>query len=53
MGKVAAHRPVLPILHTKLYRPATTPDLVVRERLLARLGSDRLPPLTLVSAPAG
>ncbi len=50
---MTAQRPALPILHTKLYRPATTPDLVVRERLLARLGSDRLPPLTLVSAPAG
>jgi LuxR family maltose regulon positive regulatory protein len=38
---------------TKLHRPPLPPDLIPRERLLARLGEPSGRPLTLVSAPAG
>jgi len=42
-----------PILKTKLYRPALTPDLVPRSELVARLDELRRRPLTLVSSAAG
>lgn len=43
----------LPILQTKLHRPAIPPDLVSRPQLLERLDSGRVQPLTLVAAPSG
>ena len=42
-----------PILVTKLFIPATRPELVPRPRLIARLNSGLHRKLTLVSAPAG
>ena len=42
-----------PILKTKLYRPALTPDLVPRSELVTRLDELRRRPLTLVSSAAG
>jgi LuxR family maltose regulon positive regulatory protein len=42
-----------PILRTKLYRPAISPDLVPRSDLVTRLDELRRRPLTLVSAAAG
>ena len=41
------------ILATKLVVPAGRNEVVVRQRLLDKLGTDKLYPLTLVSAPAG
>ena len=41
------------ILLTKLHRPSPPSDLVPRVRLLERLETGRVRPLTLVSAPAG
>ncbi|MGB5650568.1 MAG: response regulator, partial [Sedimenticolaceae bacterium] len=41
------------ILRTKLHRPPPPQDLVPRTRLLERLETGRVRPLTLVSAPAG
>ena len=43
----------LPVLRTKLQRPALSPDLVPRSDLVARLEVLRRRPLTLVSAAAG
>ncbi len=43
----------LPILRTKLHRPAISPDLVPRSDPLTRLDELRRRPLTLVSAAAG
>ena len=43
----------LPILRTKLQRPALSPDLVPRSDLVARLDELRRRPLTLVSSAAG
>jgi len=41
------------LIRTKLYRPATTKDVVSRAELYERLEEGRHLPLTLVSAPAG
>jgi LuxR family maltose regulon positive regulatory protein len=41
------------LIRTKLYRPATTKDVVSRGELYERLEEGRHLPLTLVSAPAG
>jgi len=41
------------ILQTKLQRPPVTPDLIARPRLFEQLDTERVRPLTLVSAPAG
>ena len=41
------------LIHTKLYRPPTTRDVVGRAELYERLEEGRHLPLTLVSAPAG
>ncbi|MBW2160106.1 MAG: AAA family ATPase [Deltaproteobacteria bacterium] len=41
------------LIHTKLYRPPTTKDVVGRAELYERLEEGRHLPLTLVSAPAG
>jgi LuxR family maltose regulon positive regulatory protein len=43
----------LQIIETKLHAPRLSPDLVRRERLLARLDEGRTCKLTLLSAPAG
>ncbi len=43
----------LPILQTKLFIPRPRSNLVPRTALLARLPIDDIPPLTLISAPAG
>lgn len=43
----------IPILSTKLYIPASRPQLVTRSRLFARLDAGVSGKLTLVSAPAG
>lgn len=43
----------LPLLATKLYVPATQPELVARPRLLARLDAVMQRKLTLISAPTG
>ena len=43
----------LPILQTKLFIPQPRANLVPRTALLARLRTDDLPPLTLISAPVG
>ena len=43
----------VPTLRSKLYRPTTAADIVVRQALLSRLEVGRRLPLTLVSAPAG
>ena len=45
--------PSRPLIHTKLYRPPTTRDVVGRDKLYERLEEARHLPLTLVSAPAG
>ncbi len=44
-----------PLLQTKLYIPATRPDLVARPRLVTRLNAGIYPPtrVILISAPAG
>jgi len=42
-----------PLLETKLHAPRRRRELVERPRLTARLAEQRLPSLTLVSAPAG
>jgi LuxR family maltose regulon positive regulatory protein len=42
-----------PILQTKLHRPSSSSDLVLRTRMLERLEAERVRPLVLVSAPAG
>ena len=42
-----------PLLLTKLHRPPTTPDMLIRTRLLVGLDQGRQRPLTLISAPAG
>lgn len=42
-----------PLLQTKLHIPRRRRGLVLRPRLADRLRRDELPPLTLVSAPAG
>jgi LuxR family maltose regulon positive regulatory protein len=44
---------VIPILRTKIHRPAAGADHIHRSSLLARLNRHRHRPLTLVSAPAG
>src|SRR4051812_32336504 len=41
------------LLRTKLFAPRTTRGLVDRDRLRLRLDPRELPPLLLVSAPAG
>ena len=41
------------LIHTKLYRPPITRDVVGRAELYERLEEGRHLPLTLVSAPAG
>ena len=43
----------VPLLATKLYRPAIAPDFVARESLISVLRANAAAPLTLVSAPAG
>jgi LuxR family maltose regulon positive regulatory protein len=43
----------LPLIRTKLHRPAIARDHLHRERLLGRLEKNLERPLTLVSAPAG
>lgn len=43
----------LPIVRTKLYRPAVPSDLLPRDRLLSMMDHSVRLPLTLVSAPAG
>lgn len=43
----------LPLLQTKFYVPTLRTGLVARPQLLARLANNDLPPLTLISAPAG
>lgn len=43
----------LPILQTKLFIPRPRSTLVPRTALLARLRTDDIPPLTLISAPVG
>jgi ATP/maltotriose-dependent transcriptional regulator MalT/CheY-like chemotaxis protein len=49
-----AHREdTLPILRTKLHRPALSPDLVPRSDLVDRLDELQRRPLTLVSSAAG
>jgi ATP/maltotriose-dependent transcriptional regulator MalT/ActR/RegA family two-component response regulator len=51
---LTAHREdTLPILRTKLQRPALSPDLVPRSDLVDRLDELRRRPLTLVSSAAG
>ncbi|UCH58756.1 MAG: hypothetical protein JSV61_11125, partial [Anaerolineales bacterium] len=42
-----------PLLATKLFIPATRPDLVPRPRLMAKLNQTLQAPLTIISAPAG
>ena len=43
----------VPLLSTKLHRPAVAPDYVARESLTSVLNANAALPLTLVSAPAG
>jgi len=43
----------VPLLRTKLFRPAVGDGMVVRPRLLAKLNDGLNRPITLVSAPAG
>ena len=49
----AQRKDALPILRTKLYRPALSPDLVPRSDMVAKLDELRRRPLTLVSSAAG
>ncbi len=42
-----------PLIHTKLHRPPLPADLVPRPRLTEPLDPNTLPPLILISAPAG
>jgi ATP/maltotriose-dependent transcriptional regulator MalT/ActR/RegA family two-component response regulator len=49
----AQMKDALPVLRTKLYRPALSTDLVPRPDLVARLDELRRQPLTLVSSAAG
>jgi LuxR family maltose regulon positive regulatory protein len=42
-----------PLIHTKLHRPPLPADLVPRPRLIEHLYPNTLPPLILISAPAG
>lgn len=42
-----------PILATKLYRPPSRPNAVIRDRLISRLNNGLHRKLTLISAPAG
>ena len=49
----AQRKDALPILRTKLYRPALSSDLVPRSDLVAKLDELRRRPLTLVSSTAG
>ena len=41
------------ILATKLYKPKSHPDVVLRSRLIERLNQGSRSKLTLISAPAG
>jgi LuxR family maltose regulon positive regulatory protein len=50
---MAEKETIIPILNTKLHRPALGSDHVHRTRLLDRLNKRLYRPLTLVSAPAG
>ena len=50
---MATETDTVQLIHTKLYRPHITGDLVPRTRLLERLEERRGRPLTLVVAPAG
>ena len=43
----------IPIMRTKIHRPAVDADHIHRPSLLARLDENRHRPLTLISAPAG
>jgi DNA-binding NarL/FixJ family response regulator len=52
-SSTAQMKAALPILRTKLHRPALSPDLVPRSDLVARLDELRRRPLTLVSSAAG
>ena len=48
-----ARTELFPVVRTKLYVPARSPDHLRRERLLELLDASLASPLTLVSAPAG
>ncbi len=50
---MSAGNAAVPLLATKLYRPAVAPDFIAREGLVSVLQANAAAPLTLVSAPAG
>src|SRR6185503_19668249 len=53
VSAAAAGQGAPPLLETKLHAPRRRPGAIGRTRLTDRLDAAKLPPLTLVSAPAG